>query len=83
MLMDYAIECDNIIYYHHMIALLGFLGLVAGIFLWVKCSMVDFIERLDEVGLLSCLARVLENRVDFCSHFRLLWFSLAIERFSY
>jgi hypothetical protein len=43
--------------------------------------MVDFIERLDEVGLLSCLASIffiyiiLDIRVDFCSHFRLLWFT--------
>jgi hypothetical protein len=42
---------------------------------------VDFIELLDEVGLLSCLARhiclynILENRVDFCSHLHLLWFT--------
>ena len=29
-----------------------------GVLLWVKCSTVDFIERLDEVGLLSCLANI-------------------------
>jgi energy-converting hydrogenase Eha subunit E len=49
--MDYVIECANIIYYHHILVLLGCLGLVAGISLWVKCSMVDFIEHLDEVGI--------------------------------
>jgi hypothetical protein len=43
--------------------------------------MVDLIERLDEVGILSCLAKhiflysILENRVDFCSHLCMLWFS--------
>jgi hypothetical protein len=56
--MNYAIECANIIYYLHMLALLGFLGLVVGISLWVKFSMVDFIERLDEVGILSCIASI-------------------------
>jgi len=33
MMMDYAIECDNIIYYHYMLAFLGFLGQVAGVLL--------------------------------------------------
>jgi hypothetical protein len=43
--------------------------------------MVDFIERLDEVGFLSylvsifCLYSILEIRIYFCSHFRLLWFT--------
>jgi hypothetical protein len=42
---------------------------------------MDFIERLDEVRSLSCLVsiiflyRILEIRVYFCSHFRLLWFT--------
>jgi hypothetical protein len=27
-------------------------------FLWFKCSTVDFIEHLNEVGLLSCLASI-------------------------
>ena len=55
MLMDYAIECDKIIDYHHMVLFLGFWGQVVGVFLWVKCSMVDFIEHLDGVGILSYL----------------------------
>ena len=58
LLMDYAIECANIIYYHHMLVLLGCWGLVAGIFLWFKVSTMDFIECLDEVGLLSCLSSI-------------------------
>jgi hypothetical protein len=53
MLMDYAIE-----YYNHMLALLGCLGLVAGILLWVRCSTMDFIKCMDEVGLLYCLVSI-------------------------
>jgi hypothetical protein len=30
-----------------------------GILFWVKCSTMDFIERMDKVGLLSCLSRIL------------------------
>jgi hypothetical protein len=53
--MDYSIEFANIICYHHMLVGLGCCRLVVGILLWVKCSTVDFIEHLDEVGILSCL----------------------------
>jgi hypothetical protein len=57
-LMDYDIECANIIYYYHILVFLSCLGLVIGVLLWVKRSMVVFIEHLDEVGLLSCLASI-------------------------
>jgi hypothetical protein len=50
MLMDYVNLYDDIIYYHHMLVYLGFLGQVVAIKLWVACSMVVFFERLDEVG---------------------------------
>jgi hypothetical protein len=56
--MDYAIECAKIVYYHHMLAFLGCCGLVAGIFLWVKCSTMYFIEHLDEVRLLSYITSI-------------------------
>jgi hypothetical protein len=32
--------------------------IVVGINIWVECSMVVFIEHLDEVGSLSCLVRI-------------------------
>ena len=50
MLMDYVDLYANIIYYHHMLVYLGCWGQVAGIKIWAVCSMVVFIERLDEVG---------------------------------
>jgi hypothetical protein len=43
--------------------------------------MVEFIEHLDELGLLSCLTSIFVYNsipniiVDFCSHFHLLWFN--------
>jgi hypothetical protein len=36
---------------------------------------VDFIKHLDKVGYLSCIVSIFEIRVDFCSHFHLLWFT--------
>jgi hypothetical protein len=86
--MDYAIECANNIYYHHMLVLLGCWGLAAGILLWVKCSTMDFIERLDEANLLSFFVRIFV----YIEYLRLELIStviyvccglpLAIERFS-
>jgi hypothetical protein len=86
--MDYAIKCANIIYYHHMLVFLGCCRLVAGILLWVKCSMVYFIKRLDEVGFLSCLVSILVYisylRLELISAFISVYcgLPLAIERFS-
>jgi hypothetical protein len=86
--MDYGIECGNIIYYHHILAFLGCSGLVAGILLWVKCSTVEFIERLDEVGLLSCLASIFVYIAYLILELIFAFISvccglpLAIERFS-
>jgi hypothetical protein len=73
---------------HHMLSLLGFSGLVVGILLWVKCSMVDFIEHLDEVGLLSFLTSTfvdiayLRIELIFTVIYVCCGLSLSIERFS-
>ena len=59
-----------------------------GILVWVKCSMVDFIEHLDEVGILSCLASIFVYiaylRIELISAIISVCcgFPLAIERFS-
>jgi hypothetical protein len=85
--MDYVIYYANIIYCHHMLVLLGCRGLVAGISLWVKCSTVDFIEHLDEVGLSSFLASIfvyiayLRVELIFAVIFVYCGLPLAIERF--
>jgi hypothetical protein len=86
--MDYAIECASILYYHHMLSFLGCQALVSGIFLWVKCSTMDFIERLDEVGILYFLSSIFVYiaylRIELISAVISICcgFPLAIERFS-
>jgi hypothetical protein len=86
--MDYVIECANIIYYHHMLVFLGCSGLVVGVLLWIKCSMVDFIERLDKVGLLSYVDSIfvyiayLRLELIYAVIYVYCGLPLAIERFS-
>jgi hypothetical protein len=80
MLMDYANIYTYIIYYHHMLVYLGFLGQVVGISFeshaqWWSSS--NFRTRYDFSLILLAfnLYSILEIIVDFWESFRLLWFT--------